>query len=145
MCDDYSIDDILTEAQVSRPKAKYNIFRRVGYDKKIIVNNKSGKDAWVILSPSPITSINSLEIKNIGTVSFSQHGEIQCQQFFINNSNEKEYDLDTSVIYYTVFFDFNGKWKCPYKNRKIDAKIYNITLTPKNLDESVWHDFTPNL
>lgn len=35
------------------------------------------------------------------------------------------------------------KWKCPYKDRKINAKIYNINLLPKNVDESIDTDFIP--
>lgn len=129
------MDDVL---HLSRPVADFDLYRRVGYDKKIIVHNVSGKDAWVILSPAPIRHLNAIEINNIGSVSFTHFGDVKCQQFGIKHNDQKEYDLDTSQIYYTVFFNCDEKWKCPYKDRKINAKIYNINLTPKNVDESVY-------
>ena len=63
--------------------------------------------------------------------------------FGIKNNSQKDYELDNSQIYYTVFFNCDGKWKCPYKDRKINAKIYNINLLPKNVDESIDTDFIP--
>jgi hypothetical protein len=71
-------------------------------------------------------------MEKFGNVSFSHiGGEIKCQQFGIKNNNKKEYELDSSKIYYTVFFNCDGKWKCPYKDRKINANIYDINLLPK--------------
>lgn len=132
------------EGIVSQPKAEFDISRRLGFDKKITVNNMSGKDSWVVLSPTPISSISSFGIEKLGILSFTNiGGEIKCQQFLIKNNTIKEYDLDNNQIYYTVFFYIDGKWKCPYKDRRINAKINNINLLPKNIDESIDIDFIP--
>jgi hypothetical protein len=134
----------VVETGCSRPEAQFNILRRMGFDKTININNNSGKDAWVVLSPSPIINISSLGIDKIGNLSTTSiGGEIKCQQFGIKNNSKKEYDLDNTKLYYTVFFNCDGKWKCPYKDRKIDAKIYDINLLPKNVDESIDVDFVP--
>ena len=110
------------DGNVSQPKANFDISRRLGFDKKIIVNNMSGKDSWVVLSPTPISSISSFGIEKLGNLSFSHiGGEIKCQQFLIKNNTIKEYDLDNNQIYYTVFFNIDGKWKCPYRDRKINT------------------------
>jgi hypothetical protein len=128
----------------SRPQANPCIARRLGFDKKIKINNISGQYAWVILSPTPIHTLSSIGIAKIGNLSMSRvGGEIKCQQFGITNNNEKEYELDSNRIYYTVFFNCDGNWKCPYRDRIIDAKNYNITLLPKNVDESIDTDFIP--
>jgi hypothetical protein len=138
--------DFTCHQPVSKSLADFDFSRRLGFDKKIIVNNISGKDAWVVLSPSPITAISSMGTEKLGNLSFSKiGGEIKCQQFGIKNNNKKEYQLDNSQIYYTVFFNCDGKWKCPYKDRKINAKIYDINLLPKNVDESIDTDFVPKL
>ena len=129
----------------SRPMTGFNILRRMGFDKTIYVRNSSGKDAWVVLSPCPIINISSLEIKKIGNLSTTTiGGEIKCQQFFIKtHSGEKQFELDNTKLYYTVFFYCDGKWKCPYKDRKINARYYDINLLPKNVDESIDVDFVP--
>ena len=136
-------DFVCHQPLVSKTLADFDFSRRLGFVKKIIVNNISGKDAWVILSPSPISSISAIGMEKVN-VSFSHiGGEIKCQQFGIKNNNKKEYELDSSKIYYTVFFNCDNKWKCPYKDRKINANIYDINLLPKNVEESIDTDFVP--
>ena len=136
-------DFVCHQPLVSKTLADFDFSRRLGFVKKIIVNNISGKDAWVILSPSPISGISTIGMEKVN-LSFSHiGGEIKCQQFGIKNNNKKEYELDSSKIYYTVFFNCDGKWKCPYKDRKINANIYDINLLPKNVEESIDTDFVP--
>ena len=136
--------NILANLIGCHPISDFDISRRFGFDKKIIVKNISGKDAWVILSPTPINKLTSIGVEKLGSLSVSHiGGEIKCQQFGIKNNTQKDYELDNSQIYYTVFFNCDGKWKCPYKDRKINAKIYNINLLPKNVDESIDTDFIP--
>jgi len=123
---DKNNSNLLTNINSYHPVAGFEISRRLGFDKKIIVNNISGKDAMVLLSPKPISSISPFELEKLGNLAFSHiGGEIKCQQFGTKNNNAKEYDLDSRQIYYTVFFDFDGKWKCPYKDRKINSIPYS--------------------
>jgi hypothetical protein len=66
------MDDILTsnEEQIrslltpsnaasvlSLPLADFTLNRRLGLNPRVTVNNNSGKKAWVILSPVPISSV----------------------------------------------------------------------------------------
>jgi hypothetical protein len=128
----------------SRPAAPFELSRRLGLDKTITVTNSSGKYAWILFTPSPITYVKSAGIDKIGHVSRDLlGGEIKCQQFGMKHGDHKEVDLDNSHIHYTVFFECDGKWKCPYKDRKINAKIYDINLTPKNVEDALDTDFIP--
>lgn len=122
----------------------FDISRRFGFDKKIIVNNISGKDAWVILSPTPINKLSSIGVEKIGSLSVSHiGGEIKCQQFGIKNNSQKDYELDNSQIYYTVFFNCDGKWKVHFKDRKMNSTKYDINLLQRHVIESVDYDFVP--
>jgi hypothetical protein len=103
----------------------------------------SGRKAWVILSPAPILSVSSVGVEKIGQVSFSSSGEYKCPQSAISDSSCREFELDNSEIYYTVFFNCGGKWKTPFKNRKINTRKYNINLLYRHVEESIDCDFVP--
>ena len=124
--------------------AQVSILRRIGLSPSVSITNLSGYNAWVILSPAPITSLSSVGIEKIGQVSFSSSGEYKCQQSSLLNYSCREFELDNNEIYYTVFFNCDGKWKTPFKNRKINTRKYNINLLKKHIEESIDCDFVPN-
>jgi len=72
----------------------------------------------------------------IDKLSISITGEYKCQQFLISPNQSSEYDLDTSQIYYSVFFEFDV-WKTPFKNRKLNTRKYNINLLERHVENSV--------
>ena len=117
--------------------AQFNVGRRLGINPFVTITNISGKRAWVVLSPAPIVSIGSVGIDNVANISFSTTGDYKCQQFLLPNHKTGDYELDTSQIYYTVFFDCDGIWKTPFKNRKINTRKYNINLLERHIENSI--------
>jgi hypothetical protein len=126
------------------PPAEFSIGRRLGFCPVVTITNISDKKAWVILSPAPITSVSSVGLEKVGQVGFSSVGDYKCQQCAISSNNSREFDLDNSQIYYSVFFDCGAKWKTPFKNRKINTRKYDINLLQRHIDDAIDSDFVPN-
>ena len=122
---------------LSLEPARFTFERRFGLKPIVTINNISGKNAWVILTPAPIASVGGIGIDNIANISLSTSGEYQCQQFLLRNNKSNEYELDTSQLYYTVFFDCDGIWKTPFKNKKINTRKYNINLLERHVADSI--------
>jgi len=144
--DEVGIIHLLRSENESKTKAnvKFSLLRRIGLNPTVTITNISGHNAWVILSPAPILSVSSLGVEKVGQISFSSSGEYKCQQSAISNYNCREFELDNSEIYYTVFFNCGGKWKTPFKNRKINTRKYNINLLSRHIEESIDCDFVPS-
>ena len=142
--DEIYMVNMMRSAHESKTHAKFSLLRRVGINPSVLITNMSGRKAWVILSPAPILSISSVGVEKIGQISFSSSGEYKCQQSAISDKSCREFELDNSEIYYTVFFDCGkGKWKTPFKNRKINTRKYNINLLWRHVEESIDCDFVP--
>ena len=122
--------------KASLPKAEFTLQRILGIAPHVTITNASNKKAWVILSPVPIVSISSMGIDKL-SISFSTSGDYKCQQFLISPNQSAEYELDTSQIYYSVFFDFGDVWKTPFKNRRLNTRKYNINLLERHVENSV--------
>lgn len=131
------------QLQKSKYVAKFSILRRLGLDPNVVVNNISGKKAWIILSPAPITSVSSVGIDQIGEITFSSTGDYKCQQSSLANNSSHDFELDNSQIYYTVFFDCDGKWKMPFKHRRLNTRKYNINLLERHVNDAIDCDFVP--
>ena len=127
---------ILPKAVLSLPLADFTFQRILGIAPHVTITNASTKKAWVILSPVPIVSISSIGVDKLN-ISFSTTGEYKCQQFLISPNKSTEYDLDTSQIYYSVFFEFGEVWKTPFKNRKLNTRKYNINLLERHVENAV--------
>ena len=141
--DEIHIIKALIKRNESKTQAKFSLLRRVGLNPSVTITNISGFNAWVILSPAPIQSISSVGIEKLGQITYSSSGEYKCQQSALSNYDCREFDLDNSAIYYTVFFNCDGKWKTPFKNRKINTRKYNINLLPKHVKSAIDCDFVP--
>jgi hypothetical protein len=124
--------------------ARFTFERRLGLNPIVTINNISGKHAWVILAPAPIVSVGGIGVDNIANISLSTSGEYQCQQFLLRNNKCDDYELDSSQLYYTVFFDCDGKWKTPFKNRRINTRKYNINLLERHVVDSILSSEVPN-
>jgi len=122
---------------------QFSFIRRIGLNPVVTVNNISGKKAWIILSPAPIVGVSSVGVEKLGQISFSSSGDYKCQQSSLSNNTSREFELDNSQIYYSVFFDCDGKWKTPYKNRKINTRKYNINLLERHVNDAIDAEFIP--
>lgn len=136
---------ILMDANCSNPAAQdQSVARQLGFKRKIIITNISGFKAWLILSPAPISGVSSIGITKLGQIDFSSvGGQIKCQQSPLLDNSSRKFDLDNNQIYYTVFFDCEGKWKVHFKDRKINAKHHDINLLERHILEAVDFDFAP--
>lgn len=139
-----NIGDLVKQQATNWEPANFSVTRRLGLHPVVTVNNISGKKAWVILSPAPIVSISSVGLEKVGQVSLSSIGDYKCQQSAILDNSSREFELDNSQIYYSAFFDCDGKWRTPFKNRKINTRKYNINLLERHVDEAVDSNFIPN-
>jgi hypothetical protein len=129
----------------SRYEAVFSFARRLGIKPFVTVNNISGKNAWIILSPGPIQVIDSIGIDKIGHIGLSLIGEHKCQQSSILNNTSCDFDLDNSQIYYTVFFDCDGKWMIPFKDKRINTRKYNINLLERHVEMAHISDSLPKI
>ena len=136
---------ILVDANCSNPYAQdQSVARQLGFKRKIIVTNISGYKSWIILSPAPISGVSSIGVTKLGQIDFtSVGGQIKCQQSPLLDSSSRKFDLDNNQIYYTVFFECEGKWKIHFKDRKINAKHHDINLLERHILEAVDFDFAP--
>jgi hypothetical protein len=125
--------------------APFNFGRIIGLNPVVTVNNISGKKAWVIISPVPINYLQSIGNNNFGQVSFAFMGDLKSQQSVIGDNCSVKFELDHSQIYYSLFFEIDGKWRTPFKNRRINTRKYNINILEKHVIDAVEEDLTPKM
>ena len=141
--DEIAMVNMLRLENESKTHAKFSLLRRVGLNPMVTITNITSINAWVILSPAPILSVSSVGVEKLGQISFSSAGEYKCQQSSVSRYSTRSFELDNSEIYYTVFFNCGGKWKTPFKNRKINTRKYNINLLERHINDAIDCDFVP--
>ena len=130
----------------NQPNNLFSFFGRIfgiGQSRVVRVNNTSGKKAWIILTPAPIMSLSSIGLDKLGQLSFSTNGEYKCQQSGLSNNTVREFELDNSQMYYTVFFDCDGKWKILFKDRKVNTRKYDINLLERHVEDAIEIELVP--
>jgi hypothetical protein len=135
----FNFDVLSTRQSVSKNK----ILRQVGLKREVYINNVSGKKAWLILSPTPILQVGSLGLDKVGQIAFTHAGEYKSQQSPLADQTKRKFDVDSSTIYYTVFFECDGGWKLHFKDKKHDVSNVDINLLPRHVEESVDFDVKP--
>jgi len=132
----------------TRHIAPFDLTRRVGLNKVVTINNISGKNAYVILSPAPIKTIDSggLGVKDVSiNVTFSDKGDYKPQQLSILNNTRSEYDLDNSQFYYTLFLHIDDKWKQVWENRRINGRKYDINILQRHVLAALDNESLPKI
>ena len=124
-------------------KQSFSFCRRWGLSPMVNVNNVSGHKAWVMISPTPMTRISSLGIEKAGSIDFNMVGEYKCQQSPVLDQSVCNFTLDTTNIYYTVFFESGSSWKMSHDNMKINTSHQDIHLVERHFLASVESDFVP--
>jgi hypothetical protein len=128
--------------------APFDLTRRVGLNKVVTINNISGKNAYVILSPAPIKTIESggLGVKDVTfNITFSDKGDYKPQQLSILNNTRSEYDLDNSQFYYTLFLHIDDKWKQVWENRRINGRKYDINILQRHVLAALDNESLPKI
>lgn len=123
-------------------KQAFPFCRRWGISPMVNVNNVSGHKAWVMISPTPMTRISSIGIEKAGNVDFSMVGDYKCQQAPVLHGDVCTFTLDTTNIYYTVFFE-SGSWKMSHDNMKLNTSQTDIHLVERHFLAAVDSDFVP--
>jgi hypothetical protein len=127
--------------QVTNQEINFDLFRRVGISKIVTINNISGKNAWVMLTPAPITRLGSFGINKFGEISFVTNGEYKTQQISIINGSRSRYDLDNGMTYVSLFLNIDGKWKKVWLDRLFNTKKYDINILEKHVEAGIDCDF----
>jgi hypothetical protein len=128
-------------AAVSRAAAPFDPIRRVGISKVVTISNISGRNAWVVLSPSEIVGISSICIDKVGQIELKTSGELKAQQISIPNESRGEYDLNNGLSYVSLFLNIDGIWKKVWVDRLFNTRKYNINILPKHINAAIDYDF----
>lgn len=115
---------------------KQNIEEPEHIQTRLLVENKSGKIAKVVITPCPIKTISLIGLEKIGQFSFTLSGDYLPQEMMINDKKTHTFELDNSPIYYTTFFYGNKEWRLARKNVKHDSNKYNLVLYPEHANET---------
>lgn len=121
----------------------FSFVRRWGISPMVNVNNISGHKAWVMVSPTPMTRIQSIGIEKAGKIDFGMVGDYKCQQSPVLDHDIRTFTLDTTNIYYTVFFECGSTWKMLHDNMKLNTSKTDIHLVGRHVLASVDSDFVP--
>jgi len=135
----FNFDVTSTRSSVTDNK----MLRRTGMKQEVKITNVSGKKAWIIISPTPIMQLGSLGLDKLGQLSFTHTGEYKSQQSPLLDNSSRTFDLDSSSIYYSVFFECDGKWKIHFQDKKHDACVNDIGILPRHVDEAIDIDIKP--
>lgn len=127
--------------QLSTQKTDFDLMRRVGISKEVTINNISGKNAWVMLTPAPVTRLGAFGINKLGEINFVTSGEYKTQQISILNGSRSRYDLDNGMTYVSLFLHVDGKWKKVWLDRLFNTKKYDINILERHVAAGVDCDF----
>ncbi|MEX0597282.1 MAG: hypothetical protein WD512_12380 [Candidatus Paceibacterota bacterium] len=126
---------------ITKQQIDFDLFRRVGISKVVTINNISGKKAWIMLTPAPITRIGTFGLDKLGHICFVTTGECKTQQIYLPNGSRSEYDLDNSLTNISLFLLVDGKWKKVWLERLFNTRKYNINILEKHVDAAVDYEF----
>jgi hypothetical protein len=120
-------------------------------EKFVIINNISGKNAYVILTPSPIKTVNSVGLGagfagvdasiNAG---FENKGEYKIQKLSIANNTSSRYELDNNDFYCTLFLNIEEHWKKIWDNRLFNGRKYDINILERHANAALEKDNIPD-
>lgn len=149
----FNLADLATAAgapqtQVSRP---FNIQNILHLDNTVIINNISGKNAYLVLTPAPIRTLNSFGLGiGLGGVdasieaSLDTQGKYKIQKMSIANNTSSKYELDNIKFYCTLFIDIDGEWKKSWENRKFNGRKFNINILEKHVSGALNKENIPS-
>jgi hypothetical protein len=136
------------QTQVVRP---FNIQNSLHLDKSVTINNISGKNAYVILTPAPIKTLGSFGfgagfsgIDASVDASLETKGEYKAQKLSISNNTSSRYELDNTKFYCTLFLHIDGEWKKSWDNRRFNGRKFDINILEKHVQAALDKDNIPD-
>jgi hypothetical protein len=134
--------------QINKP---LNIQNILYLDKSVIINNISGKNAYVVLTPAPITTLGSFGLgagfagmEASINASLDTKGEYKSQKLSISNNTSSRCELDNTKFYCTLFFDIDGEWRKSWDNRRFNGKKFNLNILEKHVTAALKKDYIPD-
>jgi hypothetical protein len=137
-----NLNDIITTQAVKQTHKNiaFNVKKVLYLEKSVIINNISGRDAYLILTPAPITTLSSLVV-GIGfagieasvDASLDTKGEYKVQKVSITNNTSSRYELDNNKFYCTLYINDGNQWKKSWDNRKFNGRNYDINILEKHV------------
>ena len=124
--------------QSRQPTKDTGLLHKIGIRRNIRINNSCDKKAYVIITPTPITSITSIGVEKLGNIQYERQGEYKSEEMMILPGKEKFFELETSKIYISVLIEVEDcKWRQWRKNRLIDAKKVDYNISKDAIEESI--------
>jgi hypothetical protein len=132
--------------------APFNLQRVILIDKFVRITNISGKDAYVILTPAPITTLSAFGL-GIGfagmdasvDAELDTKGDYKAQKISIPNNTGGKYTLDNSQFCCTLYINDGTQWKKSWDNRRFNGRKFDINILEKHaaaaLDKNNIPDF----
>jgi hypothetical protein len=134
--------------QINKP---FNIQNVLYLDKSVIINNISGKNAYVVLTPAPITTLSSFGLgagfagmEASIEASLDSKGEYKSQKLSILNNTSSRCELDNTKFCCTLFFDIDGEWRKSWDNRRFNGKKFNLNILEKHVTAALKKDSIPD-
>jgi len=135
----------------TQKNALFDFRRIITMEKFVIINNISGKNAYVILTPGPIKTVNSVGLGagfagvdasiNAG---FENKGEYKIQKLSIANNTSSRYELDNNDFYCTLFLNIDEHWKKIWDNRLFNGRKYDINILERHAKAGLKKDNIPD-
>jgi hypothetical protein len=133
--------DLVVATQINKP---FNIQNVLYLDKSVIINNISGKNAYVVLTSAPITTLSSFGLtagfagmEASIDASLDSKGEYKSQKLSIANNTSSRCELDNTKFYCTLFIDIDGEWKKTWDNRRFNGRKFNINILEKHVTSAL--------
>ncbi len=138
-------------ANQTQKNALFDFRRIITMEKFVIINNISGKNAYVILTPGPIKTVNSVGLgagfagvdASINT-EFENKGEYKIQKLSIANNTSSRYELDNNDFYCTLFLNIEEHWKKIWDNRLFNGRKYDINILERHANAALEKDNIPD-
>jgi hypothetical protein len=138
-------------ANQTQKNALFDFRRIITMEKFVIINNISGKNAYIILTPAPIKTVNSVGLgAGVSSINasintgFENKGEYKIQKLSIANDTSSRYELDNNDFYCTLFLNIDEHWKKIWDNRLFNGRKYDINILERHTKAGLEKDNIPD-
>ena len=103
--------------------------------KNLIINNESSSHARLVITPTPITNLTSVQVERLGGLELETKGEYQPQKFRILANSSKHIRVKSHSFYVSCFLFIDNTWKLLWENR-VFSSTEDITILPRHIEEA---------
>lgn len=108
--------------------------------KNLSINNESSSHARLVITPTPITNLTSVQVEKLGGLELETKGEYKPQKFRIMANSSKNIRVKSHSFYVSCFLLINNGWKLLWENR-VFSSTEDIAILPRHIEEAKL-DFT---